>query len=124
MSDDPRTKQESGSQFAGRKPTQKQYEILLMLGNGNAWLSATKGRCEPLLRRGWVTADWRPPYYQFVRITPDGLRALAVAVETFGLPELKPSEQRTQVRVCAECGSGRYRFKEISADEYIALGRP
>ena len=105
-----------------REPTRGQYETLLMMGSGSAWLSARKRRCEPLLRRGWVTAEWREPFYQFVRITPDGLRALAVAVETFGLPELKPEETKTTVRVCSDCGSGRYRFKSIPAEEYIAGG--
>lgn len=93
-----------------RVPTEKQYGILLMLGSGAAGLSFKKRETEALLRRGWVTADWRPPYYQFVRITPDGLRALTIAVERFGLPDLGPNLE-TQVRVCADCGSGRYRYE-------------
>lgn len=99
-----------------RVPTEKQYGILRMLGSGSAGLSFGKRTAEPLLRRGWVTADWRPPYYQFVRITPDGLRALAMAVEKFGLPDLGPKPE-TQVRVCADCGSGRHRYetREVAA---------
>jgi hypothetical protein len=107
-------------------PTEKQYGILRVLGSGSAGLSFKKRTTEPLLRRGWVTADWRPPYYQFVRITPDGLRALALAVEKFGLPDLGPHPM-TEAKVCVECdrdwfpacscGSRRYRFiaREVAA---------
>lgn len=84
-------------------PTVKQYDVLRMLGSGSAWLSARKRQCEPLLRRGWVTGELRGTYYQFVRITPDGLRALALAVEKYGLPDLGP-KQTTHVQVCSECG--------------------
>ena len=81
-------------------PTQKQYELLQVMGGGSAWLSARKRQCEPLLRRGWVTAEWKPPYYQWVRITPAGLRALALAVEKYGLQDLAPV---STLRVCAKC---------------------
>lgn len=75
-----------------RCPTEKQYRKLRILGSGAAWVVGTKGDVEPLLRHGWVTAD--PPtdarrYYAWIRITPDGLRALAEAVERYGLPELE-----------------------------------
>ncbi len=98
-----------------RAPTEKQYGRLLNLGSGNAGLSWKKRDVEPLLRRGWVTAEWREPYYQMVRITPDGLRALAVAVETYGLPDIGP-RPTTVRRLCADCGSGRYRFEEVEVD--------
>ena len=68
-------------------PTPNQYRYLLMLGSGSAWMSANKRKVEPLIRREWATGKWEPPYYQFVRITPKGLRALADAVEKYGLPE-------------------------------------
>lgn len=83
-------------------PTEKQYATLRPLGGGAAGLSRTKRDTEPLLRRGWITADWRPPYYQWVRITPDGLRALALAVEKYGLPDFGPNPTQ-QVQVCAGC---------------------
>ncbi len=67
-----------------------QYQRLLPLGSASAGLSWTRRNAEPFLRHGWVTAEWRPPYYQWVRITPDGLRALADGVERYGLPELGP----------------------------------
>jgi hypothetical protein len=70
-----------------RIPTEKQYRRLLMLGSGAAWMSASKRDCQPLLRRGWVTADFDGRLYQWVRITPSGLRALADAVEAYGLPQ-------------------------------------
>lgn len=83
-------------------PTQRQYSTLLALGSGSAGLSRTKRDTEPLLKRGWVTADFKPPYYQWVRITADGLHALARAVAKFGLPEMKGGTYYP--RVCAECG--------------------
>ncbi len=75
-------------------PTQKQYDVLRNLGGGAAGLSRKKRETEVLLRRGWVTAEWHAPYYQWVRITPDGLRSLALGVEKFGLPEIGPKPQR------------------------------
>lgn len=84
-------------------PTEKQYALLLMMGSGSAWLSAGKRKCEPLLRRGWVEGEWRPPYYQFVRLTPAGFEALARAVAKYGLPEFG-SSARYRAEVCSECG--------------------
>ena len=69
-------------------PTAKQYRSLRILGSGAAGLSWRKRDTEPLIRWGWVTAKLDGPYYQWVRITPDGLRALALAVEKYGLPDL------------------------------------
>lgn len=83
-----------------RVPTEKQYEFLLVLGGGAAGLSIGKRKAEQFLRRGWVTAKWDPPVYQWVRITADGLRALARGVEKYGLPSLKPE---TMVKVCGDC---------------------
>lgn len=102
-----------------RTPTEKQYGLLRILGSGSAGLSWKKRETEQLLRRGWVTAKPDAPYYQWVRITPEGLRALANAVERYGLPDLAP---RTEAKVCGECGrdwrprcgcgSRSYRFEE------------
>jgi len=102
-----------------RTPTPRQYELLIRLGSGNAWLSATKRECEPLLRRGWVTADFDGRYYQWVRITPGGFAALALAAGRYGLPEMRTGHQQT--KVCSECarewrprcrcGSRQYRFE-------------
>lgn len=107
-------------------PTEKQYDSLRALASGAAGLSFKKRETEPLLRRGWVTANWRPPYYQWVRITADGLRALALAVECYGLPELGPSKVERRVcsdcerewsTVCRHCGSRSYRYVEVDAEE-------
>lgn len=109
----------------GRVPTQKQYDTLSILGVGVAGLAWKKGTTEPLLKHGWVTAEWKAPYYSWVRITPHGLRALAAAVEKYGVAPMKrdgPVEQRE----CAECGSRRHRFVNVPADEYLeqmAAGR-
>ena len=67
-------------------PTRKQYATLRVLGSGHAGLSMRKRQTEALLKHGWVTASWDPPYYQWVVLTPDGLRALADAVERYGWP--------------------------------------
>lgn len=101
-----------------RTPTEKQYDSLLLLGSGAAGLSWGKRHAEQFLRRGWVTAEWRSPYYQWVRITSEGLRALAAAVEKYGLPEIGPKDQ-THQRVCADCGSATYRYEPISAGEIV-----
>jgi hypothetical protein len=69
-------------------PTEKQYRLLRFLGSGSAGLAFTRRETEPFLRRGWVTAELKENYYNWVRITPDGLRALADAVEKYGLPEI------------------------------------
>lgn len=100
-------------------PTEKQYGMLRTLGSGSAGLSWKRRDTDQLLRRGWVTADWRPPYYQWVRITPDGLRALARAVERYGLPDLSPESVTTR-RVCSDCGSRRYHHDQITAEEALA----
>lgn len=103
-----------------RCPTERQYRHLLNLGSGAAGISRTRRDIDPLLKRGWVTADWRPPYYQWVRITAEGLRALALGVERYGLPEL--TRGHNYVQVCADCerewrpkcrcGSDRYRYDD------------
>lgn len=105
-------------------PTERQYRMLLVLASGSAGLSRTKRDTEPLLRRGWVTADWRPPYYQWVRVTAAGLHAVARAVERFGLPEMT-SGFRSE-KVCAECeqpwrpkckcGSSSYRYVSVKEE--------
>jgi hypothetical protein len=93
-----------------RTPTEKQYGLLLMLGSGNAWITASEnGRdYKSLQRHGWVDG------FPMVRITPDGLQALAVAVETYGLPDLGPKLKMRQ-RVCSKCGgrSWRYEITEV-----------
>lgn len=71
-----------------RVPTSRQYDLLRVLGGGAAIVTASRRDTEPLLRRGWVDAERRDSGYAFVRITPDGLRALAAAVERYGLPPL------------------------------------
>lgn len=99
-----------------RAPTEKQYRVLLNLGGGAALVVANRRTTEPLLRHGWVTAELRGTYYAWVRITPEGLRALAVAVAKHGLPEFDGTPQ-VERRVCADCGSSRYRFETVDAEE-------
>jgi hypothetical protein len=98
-----------------RVPTEKQHDMLLMLASGSAGLSWGRRDTEQLLRRGWVTAELRDRYYQWVRITPDGLRALAESVQQRGLPDLGPKPQ-THRRVCADCGSTSYRTEAVDVE--------
>jgi hypothetical protein len=105
-----------------RAPTENQYRSLLMLGSASAGLSWKRRETEPFLRHGWVTAEWSPPFYQCVRITAEGLRALAEGVERYGLPELglHISSQRvcsnckSTKRACANCGCRTYRWEASS----------
>lgn len=82
-----------------RVPTERQYGLLLLLGSGSVLLSGTKGKVGPLLRNGWVTTSGNG--YSCARITADGLRALAAAVEKYGLPEMTKGNATRQV--CSEC---------------------
>lgn len=114
-----------------RVPTEKQYRKLLALGSGAAGLSWTTGEVRPLLGHGWVTAKQDGRYWHWVRITSDGLRALAAAVDRYGLPAMS-DEARVSRRVCADCesaryktvcsncGSAQYRFEQRTAEEVIA----
>lgn len=96
-------------------PTEKQYDLLRALGSGSAGLSMRKRTVEPMLRRGWVTAELVGTLYQWVRITPDGLRALALGVEKFGLPDLGPKPQTRQT-YCGDCGSTRIWNRSIDVE--------
>lgn len=108
-----------------RKPTPKQGARLLTLGSGNIVLTPRRADWAPLLRHGWVrhaegfgrtpTGGYLPP----LRITPDGLRALAQATERDGLPGLTPRDETT-IRECADCGGRRYRFVAVTAEEVLA----
>lgn len=76
-------------------PTERQYGVLRALGSGGALVVGTRRDVDPLARRGWVTGERVESDYPWawVRITPDGLRALARAVERYGLPELPDGAQ-------------------------------
>jgi hypothetical protein len=75
-----------------RVPTEAQYRLLRLLGSGNAGMSWQRRKVDPLLAHGWVTAQRAESerFYHFVRVTPEGLRALAAAVERYGLPDVLP----------------------------------
>ncbi len=67
-------------------PTEKQYRRLLTLGSGWAGVGWSAPLILPLLGRVWIEPDNGSD--GLVRVTPAGLRALAAAVERYGLPEL------------------------------------
>lgn len=80
-----------------RTPTDKQFAILIALGSGGAGMSRTRRDTDPLLRWGWVTARWAGTYYQWVRLTADGYRAIAAYVDRHGLPEFDGIAARVRV---------------------------
>lgn len=104
---------------SGRTPTRNQHDFLIVLASGNAGLSVSRRVVDPFLKHGWVTAEWVAPFYQWVRITPAGLRAVARSVEKFGLPDLgaKPITKR---RVCTDCGGTRFRIEHVEVEEAVA----
>jgi hypothetical protein len=110
----------TSSAVSERVPTEQQYARIRALGSGAAGLSWTTTAIRPFLKPGWVTAERDGNYWHFVRLTPSGLHALAAAVERYGWPEFKPAEARVERRICADCGSPRYRFESITAQELIA----
>lgn len=85
----------------------KQYRLLRTFGGTNCIL-ITPGKREfgPLLRRGWVEPAWPerdlddsrflPP----LRLTADGLRALADAVDAHGQPSPEPDDGMLAMRGC------------------------
>lgn len=75
-------------------PSERQYQRMLYLGSGGALVVGKRRAIGPLRRRGWVTAEDHGDHYAWVRITPDGLRALARAVEKYGLPILGDGDRR------------------------------
>lgn len=93
-----------------RTPTEKQYWTLITLGSGSAGMSRRKRDTDPLLRWGWVSAEFDGSYYQMVRLTPEGFAALGRAVQKYGLPSLR--SRLPPRRVCADCGSTAWRIEE------------
>jgi hypothetical protein len=81
-----------------RAPTPKQAAKLRILGNGAIVLAPGRGEWGPLLRRGWVEAitddDREKRFLPPLRITADGLRALADALDAH--PDLRPTLKRVE----------------------------
>lgn len=97
-----------------RAPTEQQFADLLSLGGGSMVISGGTRRLRAMARRGWVTPT-PPDSDNGYRITPDGLRALAVGVERYGLPEFGKRAKTTR-RVCSDCGSGRYHHEPVEVE--------
>jgi len=96
-----------------RIPTRNQMAKLAHLPVGTAVINPRRHDWRPLLNHGWVEAafstDWENhslayepggQYLPALRITADGLRALADAVDQHGQPPM--DEPRTQVEAMAE----------------------
>jgi hypothetical protein len=77
-----------------RVPTKRQYRYLRAVGNPALTVVVPRlGDWKSHLRWGWVEdAGWAPPpnpdpaFLPPLRVTPSGLRALALAVEKYGYP--------------------------------------
>jgi len=87
-----------------KPPTEKQYHALRILGPGRILLSARKGEHGPLLRRGWLEPAW--PDREFtdlppLRITSDGMRALADGMDRYGQEEAEITEEALAMRMCS-----------------------
>jgi hypothetical protein len=77
-------------------PTPQQARKLQLLGGSTIVLAPGRREWGPLLRRGWVEPTYEDQGNRFLpplRITPDGLRALAAAMERW--PELTPEVRRS-----------------------------
>jgi hypothetical protein len=95
-----------------RVPTPKQMSKLAALPVGTAVVNPRRHDWRPLYNHGWVEAafegDWADhsfaydgleQYLPALRITADGLRALADALDKHGQPEMV--EPQTQVEAIA-----------------------
>ena len=93
-----------------RIPTKRQYERLRVWGVCT-WLPAgRKGDHGPLIRNGWLEQDPEAQSddpYTWLRITPDGLRAVAAAIEKHGRPDLSAIQARPEVGATWRRGLGR-----------------
>lgn len=91
-----------------RTPTPKQMALLAEIPVGTAVINPRRNQWRRLLNHGWVEAVW-PKAWQntglayggagdsflpSLRITADGLRALAAAIDKHGQPE--PAEPQSQ----------------------------
>ena len=90
-----------------RVPTPKQMALLAEIPVGTAVINPRRHQWRPLLNHGWVEAlsptaweatglayDGLHQYLPPLRITADGLRALADAIDRHGQPE--PAEPQSQ----------------------------
>lgn len=108
-------------------PTEKQFRQLLVLADGAMALAPGRRDWSPLLRRGWVApvkdddgGRFLPP----LRITAEGLRALAAGVERFGLPEIGSRRSREPRPYSEyECDNLLHDLGESTAAKRSADGR-
>lgn len=82
-----------------RVPTERQYRLLAAIGATAIALAPGRGEWGPLLRREWVETlgedDKDKRYLPPLRITPEGLRAMALAMERYDVaPEIRAASPR------------------------------
>lgn len=113
-------------------PTPNQVGKLRILGSGAMVIAPGRRDWSPLLRRGWVQAEkeddgtrgFLPP----LRITPEGLRALADALERDGHPELtgrpmQVSEPPYVTEIKAKLEAAREETREAKTEAHQAKVR-
>src|SRR5882672_2569724 len=94
-----------------RVPTPKQAALLGEIPVGTAVINPRRHQWRPLLNHGWVEAVWpkewensglsgsgSDSYLPSLRITPDGLRALADAIDKHGQPESAQPQSQADAR--------------------------
>lgn len=103
-----------------RTPTPKQAALLAELPVGTAVMNPRRHDFRPLLNHGWVEPVWdgsdpdnhgwnfdgTNPYLPPLRITPDGLRALADAIDKHGQPEAVQPQTLADARWWGEIHRG------------------
>jgi hypothetical protein len=79
----------------GRIPTKRQFDRLLVVGSGSMIISGGDRGLRAMVKRGWLSTD-PPGSDNGFRITAEGFRALADAMEKYGLEPIKPPDRPTQ----------------------------
>lgn len=102
-----------------RVPTPKQMGLLAEISVGTGVMNPRRHDFRPLLNHGWVEPIWdgnapdnhgwnfdgTNPYLPPLRITADGLRALADALDKHGQPESVQPQTRADARWWGEAQS-------------------
>lgn len=89
-----------------KPPTEKQYRALRILGPGRILLTAREREHGSLLRRGWLEPAWPDrefagKYLPPLRITSDGMRALADGMDLYGQEEAEVTKEALANRLCS-----------------------
>jgi len=113
-------------------PTEKQFEKLKML-IGHIVLTPGFREWQPFVKRGWVGAAWghklepivkgRYKSWPPLRLTADGYRALADAIDRYGwaaenhVRRSRPMPERTEYRVVTKMPEGEFASPPLLSEE-------